>query len=337
MPRSTPAALGLLFSLLSVTGLMADDWPQWRGLDRMGLWRESGIVERFPEQGLTTTWRVPIRPGFAGPAVSQGRVFVLDYQETRGTRTMDGTERLLCLDEETGQILWTHEWPTTYRNLNVSFATGPRATPTVDGDRVYVLGAGGRLVSLETETGRVAWQVDTVVQYDATGPVYGMSNAPLVDDDRLIVLVGGEPDALIVAFDKTTGAEVWRALPATSETGYSQPVIIDAGGTRQLIVWHAVALTSLDPETGDVYWDQEWQVGGGMTIATPVWSGGYLLVSHFFQWLDDDGPERRPTRGAHALARAESLRAARPNRRAALDHHHAAHHRRLFLWGWELR
>ena len=187
MPRSTPAALGLLFSLLAVTGLMADDWPQWRGLDRMGLWRESGIVERFPEQGLTTTWRVPIRPGFAGPAVSQGRVFVLDYQETRGTRTMDGTERLLCLDEETGQILWTHEWPTTYRNLNVSFATGPRATPTVDGDRVYVLGAGGRLVSLETETGRVAWQVDTVVQYDATVPVYGMSNAPLVDDDRLIV------------------------------------------------------------------------------------------------------------------------------------------------------
>ena len=298
MPRSTPAALGLLFSLLAVTGLMADDWPQWRGLDRMGLWRESGIVERFPEQGLTTTWRVPIRPGFAGPAVSQGRVFVLDYQETRGTRTMDGTERLLCLDEETGQILWAHEWPTTYRNLNVSFATGPRATPTVDGDRVYVLGAGGRLVSLETETGRVAWQVDTVGQYDATVPVYGMSNAPLVDDDRLIVLVGGEPDALIVAFDKTTGAEVWRALPATSETGYSQPVIIDAGGTRQLIVWHAVALTSLDPETGDVYWDEEWQVGGGMTIATPVWSGGYLLVSHFFNGsmmmaLNADRPEAR--------------------------------------------
>ena len=200
MPRSTPAALGLLFSLLAVTGLMADDWPQWRGLDRMGLWRESGIVERFPEQGLTTTWRVPIRPGFAGPAVSQGRVFVLDYQETQGTRTMDGTERLLCLDEETGQILWTHDWPTTYRNLNGSFATGPRATPTVDGDRVYVLGAGGRLVSLDTETGRVAWHVDTVAEYDATVPVYGTSNAPLVDEDT-VILRRGVPRRHVVRLD----------------------------------------------------------------------------------------------------------------------------------------
>lgn len=280
--RGTSAALGSVFSLLVITGLSADDWPQWRGQDRRGVWHESGVVERFPADGLMTTWRVPIRPGFAGPAVADGRVFVLDYQETAGTRTMDGTERLLCLDEETGELLWTHEWPTTYRNLLGSFATGPRATPTVDGDRVYVVGAGGMMLSLDTGTGEVAWQVDTVAQYDATVPVYGTSSAPLVDGERLIALVGGAPDALIVAFDKTTGAEVWRALPATSEMGYSQPIMIEAGGARQLIVWHAAALTSLDPETGAVYWEQEWQIGGGLAIATPAWSGPYLLVSHFY-------------------------------------------------------
>ena len=275
-------AIGVMSVWMCVPTLGADDWPQWRGLDRMGLWHESGVVERFPDEGLTTVWRTPVGPGFAGPAVADGRVFVLDYEETPGTRTMDGTERLLCLDEETGEVLWTHQWSTTYRNILGSFATGPRATPTVDQDRVYAMGAGGMLVALRTDTGAVLWEVDTVAQYDATVPVYGTSSAPLVDGDRLIALVGGEPDALIVAFDTRTGSEIWRALPARSETGYSQPIIIDAGGTTQLIVWHAVALTSLNPVTGEVYWNQDWPIGGGMAITTPVWSGSYLLVSHFF-------------------------------------------------------
>ena len=91
----------------------------------------------------------------------------------------------------------------------------------LEGDRVFVVGAGGKILSLDTATGEVAWQVDTVAQDDATVPVYGTSSAPWVDGDRLIALVGGHPDALIVAFEKTSGAEVWRALPATSETGYS--------------------------------------------------------------------------------------------------------------------
>ena len=93
----------------------ADDWPQWRGPTRLGVWTETGIVNQFPDTGLTVAWRVPIRPGFAGPVVAGGRVFVLDYQEDPGSRTMDGAERLLSLDEETGELLWTREWPSTYR------------------------------------------------------------------------------------------------------------------------------------------------------------------------------------------------------------------------------
>ena len=285
-------------SLFLTTGLRADDWPEWRGEGRLGVWTESGIVERFPDDGLRVVWRAPIRGGYAGPAVAGGRVFVLDYQETPGTRTMDGTERLVALNEQTGEVLWTHEWPTTYRNMLGSFATGPRATPTVAGNQVYVIGAGGMLRCLDTATGAVVWQIDTVADYDTTVPVYGISNAPLVDGPRLIALVGGEPDALVVAFDTMTGDEIWRALPATSEMGYSQPVIVEAGGARQLIVWHARALTSLNPETGDVYWEQEWAIGAGMAIATPVRSGPYLLVSQFFNGsmmmaLNPDYPDAR--------------------------------------------
>ena len=285
-------------SLFLTTGLRADDWPEWRGEGRLGVWTESGIVERFPDDGLRVVWRAPIRGGYAGPAVAGGRVFVLDYQETPGTRTMDGTERLVALNEQTGAVLWTHEWPTTYRNMLGSFATGPRATPTVAGNQVYVIGAGGMLRCLDTATGAVVWQIDTVADYDTTVPVYGISNAPLVDGPRLIALVGGEPDALVVAFDTMTGDEIWRALPATSEMGYSQPVIVEAGGARQLIVWHARALTSLNPETGDIYWEQEWAIGAGMAIVTPVRSGPYLLVSQFFNGsmmmaLNPDYPDAR--------------------------------------------
>ncbi len=285
-------------ALASNTGLDAEDWPQWRGVQRDAVWRESGVVERFPAGGLRVKWRTPVRGGFAGPVVAEGRVFVLDYEETAGSRTMDGTERLVALDEETGAVLWSRAWPAAYRNLQWKFATGPRATPVVAGDRVYVLGAAGMLSCFDTATGGLVWQVDTTVDYDVTVPVYGVSQSPLVEGNHLIVLLGGEPDAKVVAFDTETGAEAWRALDTTSEAGYSSPIVIDAGGVRQLIVWHATAVTSLDPETGDVYWNQDFAIGGGMAIATPVHNGRYLVVSQFFNGsmmlaLNPDRPAAR--------------------------------------------
>ena len=184
-------------TVAATANLQAEDWPQWRGLNRDGNWPDTGIVEKFPDTGLMVTWRVPIRGGFAGPAVADGRVFVLDYEETPGSRTMDGTERLMALDEGTGEVLWAQTWPAAYRNIMWKFANGPRTPPTVDGERVYVLGAAGMLVCLNTETGAVMWQVDIDAEYDTTVPVYGISNAPLVEGDLLISVVGGDPDAKV--------------------------------------------------------------------------------------------------------------------------------------------
>ena len=203
-----------------VLTLVAKDWPQWRGTERLGLWTETGILREFPDDGLTVKWRVPVNGGYSGPAVADGRVFVLDYVETE-PRTMDGTERVLALDEETGETLWTHEWSTTYRMLMFTYATGPRATPTVDGDRVYVTGSTGLIFCLNAATGEVIWQKDTVAEYDTSIPVWGTSSAPLIDGDRVIFLVGGEPDALVMAFNKHTGREVWRALESVTEMGYN--------------------------------------------------------------------------------------------------------------------
>ena len=297
--RAVVLATSVLVLALSVQGVVAEDWPQWRGVDRDAVWRDTGIVERFPDDGLVVKWRTPIRGGFAGPAVAGGRVFVLDYEETPGSRTMDGHERLLVLDEETGEVLWTREWPAAYRNIHFKFAIGPRATPTVDGDHVYILGAAGTLSCFEIATGNLVWRVETALDYGVTVPVFGVSQSPLVEGDHLIALLGGEPDAMVVAFDKTTGAEAWRAIETTSEPGYSSPIVITAGGVRQLIVWHAAAVTSLDPATGDVWWQHDFVVPSGLTIGTPVRSGRYLLVTQvenggLMMALNSDRPAARP-------------------------------------------
>ena len=278
--RALSSTLALAWLLTTVVG--AEDWPQWRGLDRLAVWAEEGIVERFPDEGLHVTWRVPVRGGFSGPVVSDGRVFVIDFEFLPDTRVADGTERILAIDETTGEILWTHEWETTYRSLMLSYATGPRASPTVDGDRVYIFGAAGRMLCLRADTGSVIWERDAVAEYDTSVPVFGISSSPLVDGDRAIYLVGGEPDALVVAFDKHTGEEVWRAIDVVSEMGYAQPAIIQAGGVPQLIIYHPTAVSSLNPETGEVYWEEPFDVTAGLTISTPVHSGNNLFVTSFY-------------------------------------------------------
>ena len=257
-------------------GLGADDWPEWRGRGRLGEWRDTGIVDTLPAGGLTATWRTAINAGYAGPAVADGRVFVVDSRRIKANRA---AERAVALDEQTGSVLWTREWQADYSGQQLVYAIGPRATPTVDGDAVYVLGAMGNLLALDVRTGAVLWQKDYVADFSAAIPSWGTSGAPLVDGDRLICLVAGEPDAKVVALDKRTGKEVWRALSSDSEPGYSQPIIIDAGGVRQLIVFHAEGFSSLDPSTGTVHWEMEHRVQMGIVVATPVQSGSHLFFT----------------------------------------------------------
>ena len=283
----------LLGCLIFSSGIaFSEDWPEWRGTGRAGVWNETGILKSFPKDGLAIQWRTPIKGGYAGPAVAGGRVFVTDFSPIQN---MKGVERIVCLDEKTGQVLWTRDWDADYIGLMQTYAMGPRATPTVDGDRVYVQGAKGMLHCLNVKTGEVIWKKDYVKDYGTQIPVWGMNGAPLVDGPRLICLVGGEPNAKVVAFDKMTGKELWRALSSDWEPGYCQPIMIQAGGARQLIIWHPQAISSLDPATGKVYWEQPFRVQTGLTVATPVFSDSRLFVSAFYNGsmmlaLDRDRP-----------------------------------------------
>ncbi|MDB6016735.1 MAG: outer rane biosis protein BamB [Pedosphaera sp.] len=278
------AVLPLL--LVSSASLRADDWPQWLGPQRDGVWRETGIVQKFPVGGPPVRWRTAIGGGYSGPAVADGRVYLTDRQVDKEANhsadpmdrgVIHGTERILCLDQATGNILWKHEYEAAY---TMSYSAGPRATPVVSGGKVYTLGAEGNLFCLEAKKGEVVWSHDFKKDYGVRTPLWGFSANPLLDGDRLICLVGGT-NTIVVAFNKDTGKEMWHALTAR-EPGYSPPVIIKAGGKRQLIIWDPVAVNSLNPETGEVYWSQPAEAKMGLSIATPRKMGDLLFVTSFY-------------------------------------------------------
>jgi outer membrane protein assembly factor BamB len=278
--------------------LRGDDWPQWLGPQRDGVWRETGILRKFPANGPTVRWRIPIGSGFAGPAVVAGRVYVADRvvesasapakNSPRASTT--GKERVFCLNEADGKILWQHEYEAAY---GIGYPAGPRVTPTVCDGKVYTLGAEGHLLCLETATGKVVWSHNYKKDYESKTPTWGFAGHPLIDGQKLICVAGG-PESLVVAFGKDTGKELWRALN-DREPGYSPPMIYQAGGRRQLIVWHPAALDSLDPETGKVYWTQPFGARVGLVIATPRKLGDLLFVTSFYNGpmmmrLADDRP-----------------------------------------------
>ena len=290
-PSATSALLRLMVLGLGLAGsfVSAEDWPQWRGANRDGVWREDGILETFPTNGLPALWRVAVGAGYSGPAVAGGRVFLMDRQTTNAPdtevktswdfrdKTM-GLERVLAVDDATGKVLWTHSYLCKY---SAAYGSGPRATPTVEGDRVYTLGTMGDLRCLEAATGNVLWQKNLVRDYDAKVPQYGFASQPLVDGERLIVMAGGTNQA-VVAFDRHTGKELWKALDAV-EPGYSAPLIQILNGQRQLIVWHAGGLAGLAPETGKPLWFVEHPAYAGLAITTPSIEGNRLAVSSQYE------------------------------------------------------
>ncbi len=294
-----PSVLSLLAFTLTAYVARADDWPQWLGPQRDGVWREQGLIEKFPAGGPKIRWRTPVGQGYSGPAVANGRVYLTDWvvppnvkqpKSGFGAANIPGLERVLCLDEATGQLLWKHEYPCRY---TVSYAAGPRTTPVVAGGKVYTLGTMGDLVCLDAAKGTLLWTRNFPKEYRAAPPLWGFSASPLLDGDRLITLVGGK-GSVVVAFHKDTGKELWRALSAT-EIGYAPPMLYEQAGTRQLIVWHPEAVNSLDPATGKVYWSvpfgSQKRLGGrpmlkaGLAVPSPRLDGDRLFVTAFY-----DGP-----------------------------------------------
>jgi len=288
-----PAWTGAMLLMALGGAAVADDWPQWMGPQRDGIWRETGIVESFPTNGPAVLWRVPMQPSYCGPAVAGNRLFVMDRkagkapERKRGDRSLPqipGNERLLCVDTRTGATLWEQAYDCPYR---ISYPSGPRATPLVDAGKVFTLGAMGDLRCHDAVSGSNLWSRQFLKDFSLDEPpVWGWSAHPLLDGEKLICTVGGSNSA-IVAFHKDTGRELWRAV-TTQEIGYAPPVLHTVHGRRQLIYWHPDGVVALDPQTGAALWTNSYPVGGKpqrpeVTIAMPRVDGERLFLTSFYQ------------------------------------------------------
>lgn len=287
--------LRLLFAAtLGLCGPLKAQWPQWMGPQRDGVWEDSGVGSKFPQGGLAEIWSTAIGSGYAGPALADGHLYVMDWRpdaDAKDPQGSPGHERLLCLDAESGKVLWEQSWPAFY---TIDYPSGPRATPTVHGGHVYVLGAEGRLACYGTEDGAQKWARELKKDYACSAPTWGFSGHPLVHGDSLICLVGGE--ATSVAFDLQTGREKWRAL-SSRQAGYSPPTLVRAGGKPVLIQWHGEAINALDPSDGQVLWSVPRETRFGVSMAAPVAHRDRLLISAFWwgcKMFDLDSPQSPP-------------------------------------------
>jgi outer membrane protein assembly factor BamB len=278
--------------LLACGVASADDWPQWRGALRDGVVREKGLRTEFPTNGLPVIWRVPISAGYSGPAVVGNRLFVMDrpsakpLERKRGEKSMptiEGTERVLCLDARSARTNWEHSYECAYR---VDYPAGPRTTPLVDAEKVYTLGTMGDLRCVDAASGKPSWSKNFLADFKLQDPpVWGWAAHPLLAGTNVICLVGGEGSG-VVAFDKNTGKESWRAL-TSKEIGYAPPVLATINGKKQLVVWLTDVLAGLDPNTGEMYWSFSYPPEGKaqrpeVTVSPPAIKDDLIFISTFY-------------------------------------------------------
>ena len=269
-------AMLLLVCFLSSGFASADDWAQWRGKGRNGTWDEKGIVTSLTEANLKELWRQPIDSGYSGPTVANGRLFLMDRTEQPSQ-----TEMIRCFDSKTGKPIWQFGYDCVY---TVSYSAGPRASVTVDGEMAFALGTMGHLHCLNVEDGSEIWSRDLDSEYAISEkkrmPIWGIACSPIVFGDLLIVQIGAV-DACVVALDKTTGKEVWRALDDRGQ--YSSPVLVKQNGNDVLVCWTGDSVAGLNPKTGEVYWREPFSpTRMPIGVATPVIQDDKIFLTSFY-------------------------------------------------------
>ena len=253
--------------------LRADDWPQWRGPTRDGVWRETGLVEKFTGAQLPIKWRQPISAGYSGPTVAAGRVYVTDR-----VAMPQQIERVHCFEAATGKPVWSHSYEAVYK---IGYPAGPRASVSIDSDRAYSLGAMGHLFCFEAPTGKILWQHDLNAEYSIRMPIWGISASPLVEQGLVIVQIGGKEGACLVAFDKLTGERRWKALD--DETSYAAPIMIEQAGRRVLVCLTGDNVVGLDPLSGETFWKYPFPPNKMViSVSTPVVDRDRLFITSFY-------------------------------------------------------
>ena len=233
-------------------------WPDFRGANRDGRYTAAPIRTAWPREGLRRLWKQPVGGGYASFVVADGRAFTIEQRRSQ--------EVAAAYDIQTGREIWTNAWNASFEES--MGGDGPRATPTYHDGRVYVLGAEGELRVLDAAAGTLVWRRNILSDNGASNLSWGMSASPLIVDDTVVVLPGGTRGNSVVAYNKATGAPVWKAL--NDEASYTSPMLVTLGGVRQLLVVTATRVVGLTPDKGTLLWDYPWSTFNGINVAQPI-------------------------------------------------------------------
>lgn len=247
-------------------GTQTIDWFQWRGPNRDGKSAETGLLKAWPAQGPPVAWRTTgAGIGYSSFSAAGGRIYTMGG---RGDR-----EYVIAFDAATGKLVWETPIGSLFYNDR---GDGPRGTPTLDGDRMYALGGNGDLACLDVKTGKPIWNKNLLRDFGGRNISWGLSESPLVVNDRVLVQAGG-PNAAIVAINKLNGAMLWRSH--SDEAGYSSAVLATVAGTQQAVFFTAQRALGVSIRDGRELWSYDKVANGTANIATPIVAGNRVFVS----------------------------------------------------------
>jgi outer membrane protein assembly factor BamB len=253
--------------------LEADDWPQWRGPNRDGISKETGLSKEWPEGGPRLLWQAKdLGEGYSTPAVVGNRLYVIS------NRGMD-VEFVQARDVKTGQAVWS----TTIGKVGANNPKAPypasRSTPTVDGDFLYALGSDGDLACLKAANGETVWHTNVRKDFGGEFGDWAYSESPLVDGDVVVCTPGGK-DATLLALDKRKGSVIWKsAVPGADKAAYASIIIVEALGKKQYVQFLGEGLVGVDAKTGQFLWRYEKPGKGSFAnIPTPVALGNMIYA-----------------------------------------------------------
>ena len=264
------------------------DWPQWMGPNRDAVSQETGLLKEWPADGPQQVWMTDkVGFGYAGPAIADGKVFVLG--------SLNEVTNLLALSESTGKLLWSTPIGPDYKN---GWGDGPRSTPTVDGDKVYAMTGSGTLICCQVEGGKEVWRA-SMQELGGGIPTWGYAESPLVDGDQVIATPGGDQGAM-AAFNKLTGKLLWQTADVKEGAQYSSVIKAKVGDSTQYIQLLQKTAFGVSPSDGEVLWQYPWP-GQVAVIPTPLYrdnkvylSSGYGVGCDLIELGDDGLPADSP-------------------------------------------
>jgi outer membrane protein assembly factor BamB len=301
--------LAAIAACCQLSAALADDWPQWQGADRNAVSKERGLLQEWPSEGPPLAWKgTGLGKGMGGMAISLGRIY------TTGD-DVEGTSWLYVFSEADGKPMWSAKIGSGGNPGNIFKPFGPRATPTVDDDRLYILGQNGDLVCFTIDEGKEVWRVNYVKDFGGVMPVWGFSESPLIDGERIICTPGGA-DAVLMALDKRTGKPIWkckvpegrtgdRGFLGTSGAAYASAIAVDFEGVRHYVQFTATTLVGVAAEDGQLLWRYDRASNTHrINCTTPLFHDGIVYASSAY---DAGGGAVKLIKDANSAITAEEV------------------------------